>query len=166
MRRVAGTDVARHAADLVLLDDNFATIVKAVESGRSTFANIRRFLTYHLSDNVAELTPFVIWALSGGRFPLAIGVLQVLCLDIGTDLLPALALGAEPPGAGVLDGPPPRRHLMDATVLRRAFPGPDYGAASCRNPFASVSSMTSVARPGPRSGCPRSTPRPSNRSSS
>ncbi len=117
----SGTDVARHAADLVLLDDNFATIVKAVESGRSTFANIRRFLTYHLSDNVAELTPFVIWALSGGRFPLAIGVLQVLCLDIGTDLLPALALGAEPPGVGVLDGPPPRRHLMDGAVLRRAF---------------------------------------------
>ncbi len=94
----SGTDVAREAADLVLLDDDFATIVAAVEQGRATFANIRRFLTYHLTDNVAELTPFVVWALSGGRFPLAIGVLQVLALDIGTDILPALALGAEPPG--------------------------------------------------------------------
>ena len=51
------------AADLVLLDDDFATIVAAVEQGRATFANVRRFLTYHLTDNVAELTPFVVWAL-------------------------------------------------------------------------------------------------------
>ena len=84
----SGTDVAREAADLVLLDDDFATIVAAVEQGRATFANIRRFLTYHLTDNVAELTPFVVWALSGGRFPLALGVLQILALDIGTDTLP------------------------------------------------------------------------------
>ncbi len=95
-----GTDVARAAADLVLLDDDFSTIVAAVEQGRATFANIHRFLTYHLTDNVAELTPFVVWALSGGRFPLALGVLQILFLDIGTDLLPALALGNEPPSPG------------------------------------------------------------------
>ena len=117
----SGTDVAREAADLVLLDDNFATIVAAVEQGRATFSNIRLFLTYHLTDNVAELTPFVIWALSGGRFPLALSVLQVLSLDIGTDLLPALALGAEPPGRRALQGPPPKGHLIDATMLRRVF---------------------------------------------
>jgi magnesium-transporting ATPase (P-type) len=117
----SGTDVAREAADLVLLDDDFATIVAAVEQGRSTFSNIRRFLTYHLTDNVAELTPFVVWALSGGRFPLAIGVLQVLALDIGTDILPALALGAEPPGAHLLDQPPVRRHLIDRRLFTRAF---------------------------------------------
>jgi magnesium-transporting ATPase (P-type) len=117
----SGTDVAREAADLVLLDDNFATIVAAVEQGRSTFANIRRFLTYHLTDNVAELAPFIVWALSGGRFPLAIGVLQVLALDIGTDVLPALALGAEPPGRHLLDGPPVRRHLLDRPLFVRAF---------------------------------------------
>ena len=117
----SGTDVAREAADLVLLDDNFATIVAAIEQGRSTFANIRRFLTYHLTDNVAELAPFVVWALSGGRFPLAIGVLQVLALDIGTDILPALALGAEPPGSHLLDGPPIRRHLLDRGLFVRAF---------------------------------------------
>jgi calcium-translocating P-type ATPase len=116
-----GTDVAREAADLVLLDDNFATIVGAVEQGRATFFNIRRFLTYHLTDNVAELTPFVVWALSGGRFPLALGVLQILSLDIGTDLLPALALGAEPPARKVLDRPPPRGHLIDRPMLRRVF---------------------------------------------
>ncbi|MBZ5526744.1 MAG: cation-transporting P-type ATPase [Acidobacteriia bacterium] len=117
----SGTDVAREAADLVLLDDNFATIVAAVEQGRTTFANARRFLTYHLTDNVAELTPFVVWALSGGRFPLAIGVLQVLALDIGTDILPAVALGVEPSSPRALSHPPQGRRLVDVRLLFRAF---------------------------------------------
>ncbi|MFJ4261680.1 cation-translocating P-type ATPase [Paenarthrobacter nicotinovorans] len=118
---LSGTDVAREAADLVLLDDRFATIVRAIEQGRATYANIHRFLTYHLTDNVAELAPFVIWALSGGQFPLALGVLQILALDIGTDLLPALALGAEQPGKKVLQRPPEKRHLMDRQLMLRAF---------------------------------------------
>jgi magnesium-transporting ATPase (P-type) len=117
----SGTDVAREAADLVLLDDDFTTIVAAIEYGRATFGNIRRFLTYHLTDNVAELTPFVVWALSGGRFPLALGVLQVLALDIGTDTLPAVALGAEPPAPRTLGGPPLRGRLLDRTVAVRAL---------------------------------------------
>jgi magnesium-transporting ATPase (P-type) len=117
----SGTDVAREAADLVLLDDDFATIVAAIGQGRATFSNIRRFLTYHLTDNVAELTPFVVWALSGGSFPLALGVLQILCLDIGTDLLPALALGAEPPTERALRRPPEGRHLIDGALVRRVF---------------------------------------------
>jgi magnesium-transporting ATPase (P-type) len=116
-----GTDVARDAADLVLLDDDFATIVAAIEQGRGTFANIRRFLTYHLTDNVAELTPFLLWALSGGRFPLALGVLQILALDIGTDTFTAAALGGERPSRHVLERPPPRGRLLDALVARRAF---------------------------------------------
>jgi magnesium-transporting ATPase (P-type) len=118
---LSGTDVAREAADLVLLDDNFATIVAAIEQGRTTFANARRFLTYHLTDNIAELTPFVLWALSGGRFPLALGVLQVLCLDVGTDILPAVALGAEPSSPRALSQPPQGRHLVDWFLLFRAF---------------------------------------------
>ncbi|HET8641430.1 MAG TPA: cation-transporting P-type ATPase, partial [Pseudonocardiaceae bacterium] len=117
----SGTDVAREAADLVLLDDHFGTIVGAIELGRATSANIRRFLTYHLTDNVAELTPFVVWALSGGSIPLAITVLQVLALDIGTDLLPALALGAEPPSDRTMRGPTRKGPLLDGAVLRRAF---------------------------------------------
>jgi calcium-translocating P-type ATPase len=116
-----GSDVAREAADLVLLDDHFATIVNAVEMGRATFANIRRFLTYHLTDNVAELAPFLVWAITGGTFPLAIGVLQILALDIGTDLLPALALGAEPPSPRTLRGPARTGQLIDRGVLGRAF---------------------------------------------
>lgn len=118
---LTGTDVAREAADLVLLDDHFGTIVNAIEQGRATYSNIHRFLTYHLTDNVAELTPFVVWALSGGQFPLALGVLQILALDIGTDLLPALALGAEPPGKRILSRPPERRHLMDRQLMVRVF---------------------------------------------
>lgn len=117
----SGTDVAREAADLVLLDDHFASIVAGIELGRATYVNIRRFLTYHLTDNVAELMPFVIWVVTGGRFPLALGVLQILALDIGTDTLSAVALGAEPPSRHLLDGPPVGGRLMNRTVLRRAF---------------------------------------------
>ena len=117
----SGTDVAREAADLVLLDDHFATIVAGIEQGRATYLNVRKFLTYHLTDNVAELTPFVLWALSGGRFPLALGVLQILALDVGTDTMSAVALGAEPPARHLLDGPPVSGRLLNHTVLRRAF---------------------------------------------
>lgn len=117
----SGTDVAREAADLVLLDDSFDGIVAGIEQGRATYVNIRRFLTYHLTDNVAELTPFLVWALSGGQFPLALGVLQIIALDLGTDTLSAVALGAEPPAKHLLKGPPVSGRLMNATVLRRAF---------------------------------------------
>lgn len=117
----SGTDVAREAADLVLLDDHFGTIVTAVEQGRATFANIRRFLTYHLTDNVAELAPFAVWALSGGSIPLGLTVLQVLALDIGTDLLPALALGAEPANPRTMRGPAKSGKLIDGRLVRRAF---------------------------------------------
>jgi len=117
----SGSDVAREAADVVLLDDNFATIVDAVALGRATFANIRRFLTYHLTDNVAELTPFLFWALSGGEIPLALTVLQILAIDIGTDLLPALALGAEPPNRATMRQRPSTGALIDRGVLIRVF---------------------------------------------
>lgn len=118
---LGGSDVARDAADLVLLDDHFATIVKAIELGRATYANIRRFLTFHLTDNVAELAPFAVWALSGGSIPAALGVLQILALDIGTDMLPALALGAEPPSRRTMEGPRRRERVASGSVLRRAF---------------------------------------------
>jgi magnesium-transporting ATPase (P-type) len=117
----SGSDVAREAADLVLLDDHFATIVRAVELGRATFANVRRFLTYHLTDNVAELAPFVVWALTAGQVPLAISVLQVLALDIGTDMLPALALGTEPPSRRAMRGPMTTRSVVDGRLLVRSF---------------------------------------------
>ncbi|MEZ5204385.1 MAG: cation-transporting P-type ATPase [Acidimicrobiales bacterium] len=144
----SGTDVAREAADLVLLDDRFATIVAGIEQGRATYVNIRRFLTYHLTDNVAELTPFLVWALSGGRFPLALGVLQILALDLGTDTLSAVALGAEPPSHRLLDEPPVSGRLLDKTVARRAFAvlGPTVALATMA---AFVASMAADGwRPG------------------
>ncbi len=118
---LSGSDVAREAADLVLLDDSFATIPKAIQLGRGTFSNIRRFLTFHLTDNVAELVPFVLWALTGSKIPLAIGVLQVLALDIGTDMLPALALGAEPANERAMNGPRRTRSVVDGGLMRRAL---------------------------------------------
>lgn len=127
----SGTDVARDAADLILLDDDFSTIVAAIEQGRSTYANIRRFLTYYLAGNVAELTPFIVWALSGGRIPLAIGVLQILALDVGTSVLPALALGAQPPSVRILERPRQMQHLLTRAVFFRAFAvlGPSLAVA-------------------------------------
>jgi magnesium-transporting ATPase (P-type) len=128
----SGTDVAREAADLVLLDDDLATVAAAIEQGRATYQNVRRFLTYHLTDNVAEVTPFVLWAVTGGRFPLALGVLQILALDIGTDTFSAVALGAEQPAPGTLRQRPVSGRLLDRTVAIRAFGllGPLEGIAA------------------------------------
>ncbi|HET6714148.1 MAG TPA: cation-transporting P-type ATPase [Actinomycetota bacterium] len=145
---LSGTDVAREAADLVLLDDDFATIVAAIEHGRGIYANVRRFLTYHLTDNVAEVTPFVVWALSGGSIPLALGVLQILALDIGTDTLSATALGAERPEGRVMNGPPDRERLLNREVARRAFGvlGPTEGLLTMIAFFASF--LAAGWRPG------------------
>jgi magnesium-transporting ATPase (P-type) len=138
----SGSDVAREAADLVLLDDHFGTIVAAVELGRATFQNVRRFLTYHLTDNVAELTPFALWALSAGSFPLAIGVLQILALDIGTDMLPAIALGGEPANPRVMKG---RRApaVVDRSLLVRSF-----GILGATEALTSMAAFTTVLLAG------------------
>jgi Ca2+-transporting ATPase len=120
---VVGTDVAKEAADVILLDDNFASIVAAVEEGRTVYANIRKFTTYILTSNTPEAVPFVLFAFSGGRIPLALDVMHILAIDLGTDLAPALALGAEPAEPGVMDRPPRRRsdHVIDRRLLVRAY---------------------------------------------
>ena len=119
----AGTDVAKEAADMILTDDNFASIVHAVEEGRAVYANIRKFVTYIFTSNTPEAVPFVLFALSGGRIPLALTVMQILAIDLGTDLVPALALGAEPPEPGVMDRPPRRlsEHVITRALLVRAY---------------------------------------------
>ena len=117
---LAGTDVAREAAVMVLLDDSFASIVAAVELGRSVYQNIRKFLIYLFSHNIAELTPILVAAFVG--FPLVpLTALQVLAIDLGSDVMPALALGAEPPEPGIMDRPPrpPSERLFSAVVVRR-----------------------------------------------
>ncbi len=118
-----GTDVAKEAADLILTDDNFASIVAAVEEGRAVYANIRKFTSYILTSNVPEAVPFVAFAFSGGRIPLAINIMQVLSIDVGTDIVPALALGMEPPEPGLMARPPRSRseHLVDRPLLVRAY---------------------------------------------
>ncbi len=120
----SGTDVAKEAADMILTDDNFASIVNAVEEGRAVYANIKKFLTYIFTSNTPEAVPFVLFVLSGGRIPLALTVMQILAIDLGTDLVPALALGAEPPEPGVMDTPPRSRedHVITASLLLRAYP--------------------------------------------
>jgi Ca2+-transporting ATPase len=119
----SGTDVARETADMVLLDDNFASIVAAVEEGRAVFDNIRRFALYHFASNVAELIPFLVWGLSGGRVPLPLVVMQVLAIDLGTDMLPAIALGTERAEPGTMERPPrPREErLLSPRVLARVY---------------------------------------------
>jgi len=116
-----GTDVAREAADIVLVDDNFATIVSAVRHGRAVYQNIRKFITYILASNVPELAPFLAMLLL--RIPAALTVLQILAVDLGTDLLPALGLGAEPPGPDTMEVPPrrPGEALMNRSLLLRAY---------------------------------------------
>lgn len=120
---LAGTDVARESADVILTDDNFATIVYAIEEGRAVYANIRKFVTYIFTSNVPEAVPFMLFALSGGRIPLALTVMQVLAIDLGTDMLPALALGAEPAEPGVMERPPRRRdqHIISRGLLLRSL---------------------------------------------
>ena len=117
----SGTDVAREAADMILLDDNFASIVNAVEEGRAVFENIRKFLTYILTSNVPELIPYLAFVLF--RVPLPLTVIQILAVDLGTDMLPALALGAEPPHPGIMRQPPRPRHerLLTWPLLARAY---------------------------------------------
>ncbi len=120
---IAGTDVAREAADIILTDDNFASIVKAIEEGRGVYGNIRKFLTYILTSNVSEGAPSAAFLLSRGGIPLPLTVMQILTVDLGTDMVPALGLGTERPEAGVMDRPPRARNeqLMNRHVVLKAF---------------------------------------------
>jgi calcium-translocating P-type ATPase len=119
----SGTDVAREAATMVLTDDNFATIVAAVDAGRRVFDNVRKFVLYIFAHAVPEVVPFLIFALSGGRVPLPLTVLQILAIDLGTETLPALALGREPAEPGLMSRPPRPRTagVIDRALLIRAW---------------------------------------------
>jgi magnesium-transporting ATPase (P-type) len=118
---VVGTDVAREAADLILMDDNFASIVAGIEEGRTVFANIRKFMTYILASNIPEIVPYLAFVLF--EVPLALTIIQILAIDLGTDMLPALALAAERPEPGTMDRPPKPRadRLLSWSLLARAY---------------------------------------------
>ncbi|GIE38162.1 magnesium-transporting ATPase [Actinoplanes lobatus] len=119
----SGTDVAREAATMVLTDDNFATIVRAVQAGRRVYDNVRKFVLYIFAHAVPEVVPFLVFALSGGAVPLPLTVLQILAIDLGTETLPALALGRERAEPGLMDRPPRPRSagVIDARLLWRAW---------------------------------------------
>jgi sodium/potassium-transporting ATPase subunit alpha len=118
---VAGTDVARETAHMVLLDDNFATIVNAIEEGRAVYFNLRKFVTYVLTHTTPELVPYLAYGLFS--VPPALTIPQILAIDLGTDILPALALGTEKPHAGIMETPPRQRtqHLLDLALLLRSY---------------------------------------------
>jgi len=117
---LAGTDVAREAADMVLLDDNFATIVAAVEEGRAVYGNIRKFITYIFAHLTPEAVPYMMFALF--NIPLPLTVMQILAIDLGTETLPALALGVEPPERDTMKYPSGRdKPLIDRALLFRGY---------------------------------------------
>jgi Ca2+-transporting ATPase len=116
---VGGTDVARESADMILLDNNFVSIVEAVKFGRTGFDNLRKFVGYIYTHNFAEFGAFIAFVLLGVPLPLA--VIQVLAIDLGMDVLPSLSLIIEPPQPGVMDKPPRKSNrLLDMKVLLRA----------------------------------------------
>ena len=114
----SGTDVAQEASTMVLTDDNFATIVAAIEAGRRIYDNIRKFIVYIFAHATPEVTPFVVFALGGGSIPLPLTVLQLLAFDVGTETLPALALGREPAEPGIMQRAPRPR---SEGIIRRAM---------------------------------------------
>ena len=116
-----GTDVAKEAADVVLLDDNFATIANAVEEGRAIFENIRKFITYIFAHGTPEAIPYILFALF--KIPLPLTVMQILAIDLGTETIPALALGVETPEVNIMNNPPRPlgKGLIDRSVLFRGY---------------------------------------------
>ncbi len=120
---LTGTEVAREAGTMILTDDNFATIVAAVEAGRQVYDNVRKFIVYIFAHATPEVVPFLVFALSGGAIPLPLTVMQILAIDLGTEILPALALGRERAEPGLMDRPPRARTegVINAAMLYRAW---------------------------------------------
>ena len=116
-----GTDVAKEAAEMILTDDNFASIVAAIEEGRAVFENIRKFITYIFAHLVPEAVPYIFYVIF--KLPVPITVMQILAIDLGTETLPALALGIEKPEPGIMDLPPrlKKKGVIDKIVLFRGY---------------------------------------------
>lgn len=118
---LTGTDVAKESADMILLDDNFATIVSAIEEGRAVFENIRKFICYIFSSNIPEVVPYLAYVIF--RVPLPLTIMQILAVDLGTDMLPAIALGAEKPTKDLMKRPPRPRgeRLLNKKLLFMSY---------------------------------------------
>ena len=117
----SGTDVAREAAQVVLLDDNFASIVNGVEEGRTIHANIRKFTNYVLVSNGPEIIPYIAFMLF--PVPLALNVIQILSIDLGSDIVPSIALGQERPTPEIMKEPPRSvgKGLLTRSVILHSY---------------------------------------------
>merc|ERR1719320_839111 len=113
---IAGSDVSKQAADMILLDDNFASIVTGVEEGRLIFDNLNKSIAYTLTSNIPEITPFLLFIVA--NIPLPLGTVTILCIDLGTDMLPAISLAYEQAESDIMKRQP-RDPLRDRLVNER-----------------------------------------------
>merc|ERR1712192_119560 len=113
---IAGSDVSKQAADMILLDDNFASIVTGVEEGRLIFDNLKKSIAYTLTSNIPEISPFVLFILAD--VPLPLGTVTILCIDLGTDMVPAISMAYEQAESDVMKRPP-RNPFTDKLVNER-----------------------------------------------
>jgi sodium/potassium-transporting ATPase subunit alpha len=113
---IAGSDVSKQAADMILLDDNFASIVTGVEEGRLIFDNLKKSIAYTLTSNIPEISPFLMFVLTD--IPLALGTITILCIDLGTDMVPAISLAYEKAESDIMKRKP-RNALTDKLVNQR-----------------------------------------------
>ena len=113
---IAGSDVSKQAADMILLDDNFASIVVGVEEGRLIFDNLKKSIAYTLTSNIPEISPFLMYILFG--IPLPLGTVTILCIDLGTDMLPAISLAYEEAESDIMKRRP-RNPVRDKLVNER-----------------------------------------------
>ena len=113
---IAGSDVSKQAADMILLDDNFASIVTGVEEGRLIFDNLKKSIAYTLTSNIPEISPFLVFILAD--IPLPLGTVTILCIDLGTDMVPAISLAYEKAESDIMKRRP-RDPLKDKLVNER-----------------------------------------------
>ncbi len=113
---ITGSDVSKQAADMILLDDNFASIVTGVEEGRLIFDNLKKSIAYTLTSNIPELTPFLLFIL--GNIPLPLGTVTILCIDLGTDMVPAISMAYEKAESDIMKRQP-RNPYTDKLVNSR-----------------------------------------------
>jgi len=113
---IAGSDVSKQAADMILLDDNFASIVTGVEEGRLIFDNLKKSIAYTLTSNIPEISPFLLFILAD--VPLPLGTVTILCIDLGTDMLPAISMAYEQAESDIMKRQP-RNPFTDKLVNER-----------------------------------------------
>jgi sodium/potassium-transporting ATPase subunit alpha len=118
----SGSDVAKNAADMLLLDDNFSSIVNGVEEGRLIFDNLKKSIAYTLSSNIPEILPFIFFILF--QTPLPLSTVLILCIDLGTDMIPAISFAYENPELDIMDRVPrnsKRDHLVNSKLICFAY---------------------------------------------